>query len=158
MPGKEDEETSSQREELIMVNPRSHRLYPKNTAKTKTGNISELNRHLVKSFLDIIVLVLIRDFPQHGYGIIAEIHKQFGVLLSPGTLYPLLYGFENEGWVKVTDVDQKKVYSLTLKGTENLNFLSEDYLKLFEKLVKIMRVRSNPSFLTQHHENQPSTT
>ena len=100
----------------------------------------ELNGHLVKSFLDIIVMVLLRDSPQHGYSIIAEIHRQFGVLLSPGTLYPLLYGLEKEGWVKVIDVDRKKVYSLTPKGAENLKLLSEFYLKMFEKMAKLMSI------------------
>ena len=101
-------------------------------------NRDELNGHLVKSFLDIIVLMLLRDSPQHGYRIIAKIHKQFGVLLSPGTLYPLLYGLEKEGWVEVTDVDRKKVYSLTPKGAENLKFLSESYLKMFKKMAKLI--------------------
>jgi DNA-binding PadR family transcriptional regulator len=78
--------------------------------------------------------------PQYGYKTIAEIHKQFGVLLSPETLYPLLYGLEKEGWVEATDIDRKKVYSLTPKGAENLKLLSEFYLKMFEKMAKLMSI------------------
>jgi DNA-binding PadR family transcriptional regulator len=105
---------------------------------TKSEKFDELNDHLIKALLDIIVLELLHDSPKHGYKTIAEIHKQFGVMLSPGTVYPLLYELEKVGWVEIIEEKRKKVYSLTSKGTNDLKILSVFYLDLFRKITKLI--------------------
>ncbi|MCY0851989.1 MAG: PadR family transcriptional regulator [Thermoplasma acidophilum] len=42
---------------------------------------------------------------------------------SPGAVYPLLRDMEEEGYVKSTERDNKKYYSLQEKGREMLNML-----------------------------------
>ncbi len=61
----------------------------------------DVKDHLVKSFLDLIVLSILKREPTHGYGIMEMIYKQYDVLLSPGTLYPLLYSLEREGMISI---------------------------------------------------------
>jgi DNA-binding PadR family transcriptional regulator len=81
---------------------------------------------------------MLLSYPQHGYAILAEIHKNFGVLLSPGLLYPLLYEFEAKGWVETIDDNRKKVYRLTVKGVKKTEQLKSFYMKSFKQLIKFM--------------------
>jgi len=99
---------------------------------------SELNEYLIKKYLDIIVLRMLMIYPKHGYAILAEIHKNFGVLLSPGLLYPLLYEFEVKGWVETIVDNRKKVYRLTVKGVKKTEQLKSFYMKSFKQLTKFM--------------------
>ena len=78
---------------------------------------ADIQDHLVKSFLDIIVLSMLKQSPSHGYAIIADIHKQFDVLLSPGTLYPLLYSLEKKELITIEQDGRRKNYILTEKGS-----------------------------------------
>jgi DNA-binding PadR family transcriptional regulator len=50
----------------------------------------------VKTSLDLVVLTILNGKPMCGYKIRAAIHKEFGVLLSPGSLYPLLHSLEEK--------------------------------------------------------------
>ena len=77
--------------------------------------------------------------PQHGYAILAEIHKSFGILLSPGVLYPLLYEFEAHEWVEILDDNRKKVFRITPKGIEKMEQLKTFYLKSFNALTKLIQ-------------------
>ncbi len=72
----------------------------------------------VKTFLDIVILSMLNGRSTYGYKIIAIIHKEFGILLSPATLYPLLHSLENEQLIKSVSDDGKTFYQLTLKGKE----------------------------------------
>ena len=92
------------------------------------------NDSLIKSFLDIIVLAMLNGNPVHGYKIIADLHQTFGVLLSPGTLYPLLYHLEDDKLVEVKEVKRRKLYSLTPKGRKRVFQVNELYKKNSEKI------------------------
>jgi DNA-binding PadR family transcriptional regulator len=67
----------------------------------------------------------------HGYKIIADIHNLFGVLLSPGTLYPLLYRLESEGLISVEEDQRRKLYTLTPKGLKT----TKDYVIAYRRNV-----------------------
>ena len=57
----------------------------------------------------------------HGYGLIAEIHDRFRVLISPGTLYPLLARLEEEVLVNSSvDEGRRRTYKLLERGEERL--------------------------------------
>jgi DNA-binding PadR family transcriptional regulator len=70
----------------------------------------------VKTSLDLVVLAILNDKPMYGYKIMAAIHKEFGVLLSPGSLYPLLHSLEEKKLVESHAEGGKKVYTATNKG------------------------------------------
>jgi DNA-binding PadR family transcriptional regulator len=72
-------------------------------------------RH-VKAFLDLLILGILNGKPMYGYKIIAAIHKEFGVLLSPGSLYPLLHVLEEKRMVKSQFEGGKIIYSATSAG------------------------------------------
>ena len=70
----------------------------------------------VKTSLDLVILAILNGRPMYGYKIIAAIHKEFGTLLSPGSLYPLLHLLEEEKLVESRDEGGKRVYFATEKG------------------------------------------
>ncbi len=71
----------------------------------------------VKEYLDIVVLALIASKPMCGTDILDIVHKNFNVLLSPGTLYPLLHRLKKEGLLECECSIKKKFYK-PAKGSE----------------------------------------
>ncbi len=102
----------------------------------RTGD--NLNNQLIKSLLDVIILCILRNKPEYGYKLIADVHKQFGVLLSPGTLYPLLYRMEKDNLIDVLVMDGKKTYRLTKYGEEKVEYLLKYYRRMFVDLDNFM--------------------
>ena len=95
----------------------------------------------MKSFLSTLILCILREKECHGYELIRLIRKEFGVWLSPGTIYPALYALERTGVIRWAWDDPKKKlrkqYSLTPEGEsqcrEELRYL-ENYLRRMGKL------------------------
>ena len=71
-----------------------------------------------KGDLKYILLDLIKDKPRHGYDIIRELDEQsYGFYKpSPGVIYPTLQMLEEMGYTSATEVEGKKVYSITEEG------------------------------------------
>lgn len=97
---------------------------------------SESSEHIVKSFLDILVLTMLYDEPMHGYKMIANIHNKFGVLLSPGTLYPLLYSLEEHNLIECRENHRKKIYYITANGKYRINQILKIYKKNIDKITR----------------------
>lgn len=95
-------------------------------------------KNIVKAFLDVIVLAMLNGRPEHGYKIIADLHRAFGVLLSPGTLYPLLYRLEEEKLVEVEEMKRKKVYNLTSLGRKKVSKILRLQRKTSEKIFRFI--------------------
>jgi len=109
------------------------------------------NAKLVKSFLDVIVLTLLLESPTHGYKLIADIHTLFGVLLSPGSLYPFLYSLEKEQLVKAQKEGKRKRYALTSEGRMRMTTMRSFYNTHVERIQKFLDNRLiigviNPDF------------
>ena len=94
-------------------------------------------RH-VKAFLDLLVLALLEDKPRCGYDILAIIHRKFNVLLSPGTLYPLLYALEKQGFIKSQAQSRRKDYVISKKGSKMLKRLSRNFKNSSLNLLSVM--------------------
>lgn len=91
---------------------------------------------LVRSSTDLVVLALLRDRPMYGYEILTTLADRGNgeFQLKQGTLYPLLYRLEREGWVRArweTPAKGKrhKVYVLTAEGRRVLGARSEEWLR-----------------------------
>ena len=99
-----------------------------------SGYSDENTEGLVKKYLDIVVLSMLKGSPIHGYKIIANIHYIFGVLLSPGTLYPLLYRLEAESYLTVQEVDRRKLYRLTPVGLRKVTSVLNSYKRNINRI------------------------
>jgi DNA-binding PadR family transcriptional regulator len=93
----------------------------------------------VKEYLDIVVLALIAGKPMCGTDILDIVHRNFNVLLSPGTIYPLLHRLKKEGLLECECSIKKKVYK-PAKGSEaniqrilNEHSLANEFLNDFLK-------------------------
>lgn len=66
--------------------------------------------------LKCLILTTLEEQPLHGYGIIRAIETKRGYAPSPGAVYPTLQLLQDQGFVSVTEHDDKKVYALTEEG------------------------------------------
>ena len=86
----------------------------------------EVSTKLTKGLLDLIILQFVSTQPMHGYQIITNIRKNFGVYFGPSTVYPLLNTLEKKGYVKgewnMNSERPRKIYSLTSNGQNMLTF------------------------------------
>jgi DNA-binding PadR family transcriptional regulator len=71
-----------------------------------------------KGDLKYVILDLLRDKPRHGYEIIRALEERFHGFYSPsaGSIYPTLQLLEDMGYVKPSEQDGKKVYTITEEG------------------------------------------
>jgi len=87
-----------------------------------------IDKRLVKTLLDFLVLQKISAEPCHGYKLIRQFRKQFGFYFGPSTIYPLLTKLEKRGYVKseyVVATKPRKVYSITTEGEKHLEKCNE---------------------------------
>ena len=82
--------------------------------------LKKMHRRIVKSFMDILILAELRNTAMSGYDIIACIHNKFGILVSSGTVYSLLYSMERDNLIRGIWAKRKRVYELTEKGERNI--------------------------------------
>lgn len=80
----------------------------------------KIHKRLIKSFLDVLVLMELRKNVLSGYDVIGFIHNKFRMLVSSGTVYSVLYSMEREGLIKGEWNQKKRVYMLTEKGEETI--------------------------------------
>ena len=98
-------------------------------------------RH-VKAFLDLLILGILNGRAMYGYKIIAAIHKEFGFLLSPGSLYPLLHALESKMMVTSTCQSGKIVYAATPNGRRVFQSTFTDYRAAVQQLCSFMNSSS----------------
>jgi len=100
-------------------------LYGKGTRAVLEMNcitIDALSRKTIKNFLDILILKYLKRQPlANGYDIIKQMYKDFGILISPGTIYSAVYSLERQALIKGNSDKSGRTYSLTRQGAEMLN-------------------------------------
>ena len=79
----------------------------------------EMHKRVIKSFLDVLILIGLGKHSMSGYGIIAFIQDKFHMLMSSGTVYHNLYLLERKGLIKSEQAEKGRVYTLTRQGKEN---------------------------------------
>jgi len=93
---------------------------------------------LMRGLLDLVVMQFLKAQPMHGYQIIANLRKQFGVYFGPSTIYPLLSVMEENGYIKSRwDLENdrpRKVYSITNEGEELLGCTEDSLSHIYRKL------------------------
>lgn len=106
-------------------------------------NLKTLTEDIVKRHFEIIVLSMLSDRPMSGYDIIREIFTKYNVLLSQGTVYPLLYSLKEDGIVQsmFTKGDMRtKRYFYTQEGRQTTQEKINGFIDAMEYfLVSIKR-------------------
>jgi len=91
---------------------------------------SRIRQKCIRGFIDIMTLVLLADRAMCGYEIIESIYERAHVLLSPGTVYPLLDSLQRKGLIERRTESKKKTYEITSSGRETLVRMSTEYAKI----------------------------
>jgi DNA-binding PadR family transcriptional regulator len=84
-----------------------------------------------KGLIAYLVLELLAEKPRYGYEILKEIRELSGGHWEPsyGSVYPILYKFEDEGWaqrIEREDEPDRKYFELTDDGGDELERRRED--------------------------------
>jgi DNA-binding PadR family transcriptional regulator len=87
--------------------------------------LKKIRERIVKEFMDIIILDELRNGPVSGYDVISLIDKRFHILMSPGTVYSMLYSLERDELVEGNWTARKRIYKLTDKGTKTIETIMQ---------------------------------
>lgn len=93
-----------------------------------------VRRKCVNFFLDLIILSLLKERELSGYDVMVIIYEKSNVLLSPGTIYPVLRTLTRQQLIQVRYTDRKKVFRLTDRGASYASLLLEHYSKFLSEL------------------------
>jgi PadR family transcriptional regulator, regulatory protein PadR len=120
-------------------------LYPcttqihKEKAKEKMPNYKrDTESKLVKGLLDFIILQLLNTQPMHGYQIITQIRKSFGVYFGPSTIYPLLATLEKKSCIisewNLDTQRPRKMYNITKDGQSQLTNTENSLMSICRRI------------------------
>ncbi len=97
---------------------------------------------IVKNHLEIIILSLLLEKSMCGYDLIKEIITKYDVMISQGTVYPLLYSLKGEGIIHMESMrgDMKtKRYSITEEARHNVEYKIDGFIKKEEFILNSIR-------------------
>jgi DNA-binding PadR family transcriptional regulator len=85
-----------------------------------------LTKKTVRNFLDIIILIYLRENTlTTGYEMIKHLHEKFDLLLSPGTVYLTIYSLERQNLIEGNISSGKRLYKLTEKGEREVQMIKD---------------------------------
>jgi PadR family transcriptional regulator PadR len=90
-----------------------------------TSFLANWTTQLRKGILELSILSAIRGRQLYGYDIVKRLRDIDGLVISEGTIYPILSRFKREGLVKTSLVEStegpaRKYYQLTTRGDQQL--------------------------------------
>lgn len=69
----------------------------------------------------LFILISLVDGDKHGYGIMEDIEKYYGIEIGPGTLYGAISRMEDSNYIEaLPKKNRRKPYRITAKGKEYL--------------------------------------
>lgn len=95
--------------------------------------VDSLRKRVVRNFMDILILQEIKKGMMSGYDVMAYLQKKFGVSLSSGTVYGILYAMERQNLIEGFQIDNKRMYRIT-QSRETVKLL-----KAYEPLQNFLR-------------------
>ena len=99
----------------------------------------EIENRIVKGFLDLIVLIAVKNQSGlTGYDIMMHVHRRFGTLISSGTIYSVLYSLERKNMIKGSSDGRKTSYLLTREGDQYLKTFKESKKEFAEFMAKFL--------------------
>jgi DNA-binding PadR family transcriptional regulator len=101
---------------------------------------TESMEQAIKKSLDIIVLALLQQRPMCGFDIIKTIVQNFSVLLSQGTVYPILYSLKDKGYVDIVmrSDNKTRVYVPTAEGRRYMEEKIKEYILAQENILNLI--------------------
>jgi PadR family transcriptional regulator PadR len=96
--------------------------------------------NFVKKNLEVIILSLLLKAPLCGYELIRRIYQEYHTFLSQGTVYPMLYTMQKQGFLKIVESKnpRSKVYALTEKGKEEAKNKIRDFIAALKYIMELL--------------------
>lgn len=89
---------------------------------------------IVKDNLENVILSTLQKKTMCGTEIIGTIHLKFNVLLSPGTIYPLLHSLKQKGLLSITKSGKEIVYGPVEDAKPRIRNLVQDHIQAHKVL------------------------
>jgi PadR family transcriptional regulator PadR len=106
---------------------------------SKTKIDIDTDRDLYSGLIRLHVLHHAAHEPIFGLGMIEELGRH-GYRISPGSLYPLLHGLEQKGYLRSREERNgkslRRVYRATARGRKALRSVKQQVRELFRELVE----------------------
>ena len=99
--------------------------------------LSEMRERLVKEFLDMLILMKLRQNTMSGYEIVKFIPKRFNLLISSGTMYYTLQCLERDGFIESTKGRRSRTYDLANQGEERVKMFLQSKNKILGLVVDL---------------------
>jgi len=101
-----------------------------------------LNIQFKKGILELLVLSLLLEKDRYGYELVNEISKN--IMISEGTIYPLLRRLSSEGYFETylkesTEGPPRKYYKITETGVEAHQQLSKEWENFLKGVTRILK-------------------
>ena len=93
----------------------------------------KINKELLKGSTNLLVLSLLQEENMYGYQMIRKLSEKSNDVfeLQEGTLYPILHGLEEKGFISSywddTTGNKRKYYTITKKGKNKLKEKKEEW-------------------------------
>ncbi len=115
-----------------------------------------------KTVFPVLLLHLIQEQPDHGYGLMQRIESICGDLVAVNTnkIYPLLRRLEERGFVTATwdhpTKRSRRVYSITTQGEERLQRIKGSMLPYLESIERAVGRLKNELYRSMGGEHAVS--
>ncbi len=98
---------------------------------------------LRRGSLDLAILLSVVSGPRYGLAIIQHLEAFTDLVVTEGTIYPILGRLTREGWLDAYWVDDeaphaRKYYRLTRAGTRRLAEMKTQWRAFVEKIERLM--------------------
>ena len=116
----------------------------------------DLDKSLISGSIPLLVMKLLEDGDLYGYQMIEELRRRSDDTfhLKAGTLYPLLHGLEEKGWITSYQGEgggrTRKYYHLTEKGRRELKEKRAEW----DRYTRLDHLIAVPVSLLQQPEEQ----
>src|SRR3989338_2914213 len=106
-----------------------------------------LKKKFLLGVIDVLIIAWLKEKPLSGQEIMARITAEYGISLSAGTLYPILFSLQEKGLIVHLLDEKRKLYQLTSQGKSIGEKLAPRY-KLIERDLKENFNNNHPPYTT----------
>jgi PadR family transcriptional regulator PadR len=97
-------------------------------------------KQLRKGILELAILSCLYHESHYGYSLVKTLSGKGGIILTEGTIYPILSRLAKEGliqseWIESQQGPPRKYYSLTTEGKNTFEVLNVEFKKLADLII-----------------------
>jgi PadR family transcriptional regulator PadR len=107
--------------------------------------MATLQREMKRGTLELVLLALLEERDRYGYELVSDLEGRGGEVfqVKEGTLYPVLYRLEDNGWIEsYRDIPQRgvprKYYRLTDQGRDRLKELRGEWSRFRDAVERLL--------------------